>query len=179
MCVCVAILRTILEHDCHCFNVFAQPEGDVSPSPTVEFDTRLDKSYRQPRLPQKQKQIFLQKEGPMQCRLAASGNAAGSKSLKRNCTSGSKLESLPSMHLRAASVQHAAACHPTCNHKTDHPRFSFLLLADYTGPSNNPSSSLDTAPFLAGLPRVCSLQPKLDSSSRIYRSGRHACHGHM
>ena len=44
----------ILEHDCHCVNVFAQPEGDVSPSLTVEFDTRLDKSYRQPMLPQKQ-----------------------------------------------------------------------------------------------------------------------------
>ena len=32
-------------------NVFAQLEGNISPSPMVEFDTRLDKSYRQPRLP--------------------------------------------------------------------------------------------------------------------------------
>ena len=32
-------------------NVFAQLEGNISPPPMVEFDTRLDKSYRQPRLP--------------------------------------------------------------------------------------------------------------------------------
>ena len=32
-------------------NVFAQLEGNISPSPMVEFDARLDKSYRQPRLP--------------------------------------------------------------------------------------------------------------------------------
>ena len=55
MCVCGNFTDYIIkENDCHCVNVFAQPEGDVSPSLTVEFDTRLDKSYRQPSLPQKQ-----------------------------------------------------------------------------------------------------------------------------
>ena len=47
-------------------------------------------------------------------------------------------------------------------------------LSQRTKPRNFAGSSLDTAPFLARLLRVCGLQPQLDSSSRIHRKRRHA-----
>ena len=143
-------------------NVFAQLEGNISPSPMVEFDTRLDKSYRQPRLPHSNTKHAKQPQPHWE--RGAWCNAAQLL-----------LAAQHDRNLWTETPPTATSCHPFPQCISGQPLCNKqLTLSRRTKPRNFAGSSLDTAPFLARLLRVCGLQPQLDSSSRIHRKRRHA-----